>query len=587
MTRPTEINIVTAYGRFESRDKTAANLREQGFKFNDAWFSQQLDAYYGKGRKVTEGPFTDEDWHKSVRALEALEAFDRALLSGGLTEADKEPIDPDTPHQCEDEDDADEEAPGVIESADKRRDTTVCKTLVFTSAQSNTKVHEAFLKSLEVFCRHRGAELHISRYTYNKSSFGKKSVKPGADTQEGEKLWFDPAISPYVSDVSIQLTTGLVWCGELNILPTMKFPLTQFKTYTRQDSAIIPHAKMAMESVPTMQGTPCKMLYTTGSVTQRNYVEKTAGQVADFHHVFGAVLVEIDAEGQWWARQLNATNDGSFYDLCEYFTPHGVLNGQRVEAITHGDIHWEKRDQSILDIVFGHGGIVDNLAPREQFFHDIVDFAARNHHNIKDGHFLHQMRVDGTDSVSNEFREAGEFLSTTAYRSWAETFIVTSNHDMAVEVWLRNPAGMTDSVNATFWHWLNHYCHTTIEEGRRSRPFAHALVACMSGPVMQNHTILHEDDSHLILGSIEAGLHGHLGPNGARGAPKNLRTVGKANTGHTHTAGIVEGVYTSGLYGKFDLGYNKGLSSWSHSLTVTYPNAKRSILTIRHGRAWR
>ena len=35
------------------------------------------------------------------------------------------------------------------------------------------------------------------------------------------------------------------------------------------------------------------------------------------------------------------------------------------------------------------------------------------------------------------------------------------------------------------------------------------------------------------------------------------------------------------------MGYNKGLSSWSHSLIVTYANAKRAILTIREGRAWR
>ena len=96
-----------------------------------------------------------------------------------------------------------------------------------------------------------------------------------------------------------------------------------------------------------------------------------------------------------------------------------------------------------------------------------------------------------------------------------------------------------------------------------------------------------DEDESLKIAGIEHGMHGHLGPNGARGNPKNLRTAGKANTGHTHSAGIVDGVYTAGVYGELDMGYNKGLSSWSHSFIITYPNGKRTICTIKDGRAWR
>jgi len=526
-----------------TREDTAIKLRKAGFGFRNASLWDQLDRLYpASSPAVNTSPADDEE---------------------------------------------DIETPGVIESADVSRQWTTNQTMVFTSAQSNTKVHENFLRALENFCAHRGADLHISQFTYNKASHGKKSVKPGADTQEGERLWFDPAIAPYVSDESLQLASDLVWCGELNVIPTMKFPLTQFKTYTRQDSAIIPHAKMAMESVPTMKGFPTKMLYTTGAVTQRNYIEKTAGQVADFHHVFGAVIVEVDDAGTWWVRQLNAKNDGSFYDLNEYFTPTAVFPNQRVQAVTHGDIHWDKRDPAILLSVFEKHGILDQLEPREQFFHDTIDFSARNHHNIKDGHFLHEMRVKGTDSVEAEFAGSAAFLGDVGYRPWCKSIVVTSNHDQAVEIWLRNHTALMDATNVKFWHRLNYYCHMMIDKGEKPRPFAFALQCYMNEELLGNVTMVHEDDSYLILDTIQAGLHGHLGPNGARGAPKNLRTVGKANTGHTHTAGIVDGVYTCGLYALLDMGYNKGLSSWSHSLIVTYPNAKRAILTIKKGRAWR
>jgi len=35
------------------------------------------------------------------------------------------------------------------------------------------------------------------------------------------------------------------------------------------------------------------------------------------------------------------------------------------------------------------------------------------------------------------------------------------------------------------------------------------------------------------------------------------------------------------------MGYNKGLSAWSHSFIVTYQNGKRTIVTIKDGKGWR
>ena len=540
MTRPTDADILRV-DRGDAKN-TAAALRRQGFTFRDAWFWISY--------RIATSP-----------EMEFCSVMD---------------------------DVADEPAPpGVIESAAARRATTDCKTFVFTCAQANTKVHSEFLQSLEAFCEHNDADLHIAQFTYNKAKHGKKSIKPGTDQGgDTDAVWFDPAISTYVSDHSIQIAPGLVWCGELNILPTMKFPLSQFKTYTRHDSAIIPHAKMSMESIPVMPDVPARMLYTTGAVTQRNYVQKTAGQVADFHHVFGAMVVEVDDDGTWWARQLNAKDDGTFYDLTTYYSPAAVCPNQRVQAITHGDLHFAQIDADIRLAVFKPAGILDQLDPRLQFFHDVIDFQARNHHEIKDGHYWHERYVNGEDSVEAEFNVLASFLHGSGTREHTETFIVTSNHDQFIEGWLRDVSMLKDPVNVTFWHYLNWYCHSMIHAKRKPRPFAFALlekIASMEAGI----TILHEDDSYLIGGSIEAGLHGHLGPNGARGSPKNLRTVGKANTAHTHSAGIVDGVYTAGTYSKLRMSYTKGLSSWSHSMILTYENNKRAILTIKKGKAWR
>ena len=475
---------------------------------------------------------------------------------------------------------------GVLEAAEDMRQWATGHTFVFTSAQANTILNDKFWVSLMALVEDRQASLHISRFTYNKASHGKRSVKPGSyDGTEDDDIWFDPRIEPYVSDEQVQVANDLIWCGELNIIPTRVDPITGFENYGRGASIILPHTKMAMRSVATMKDEPTRFCYTTGTVTARNYIEKAAGQKASLHHVYGALLVEVDESGQWWARQINADADGTVYDLTDKYTADGgIERDQPVEIITHGDIHGNKVDLDVVATMTEEHGVLDTLKPRHQVFHDSIDFQPRNHHNIRDPHFLHQMHAEGKDSVMDEFGFTAEVL-TAFMRHYSQHWIVTSNHDQAIEGWLRNIAGFSDPINLWFWLAMNLYCTECREKGKKPRPFAEAMAKALG---LQSHrfSFIHEDDS-LMLAGIENGLHGHLGPNGARGNPKNLRTVGKANTGHTHSAGIIDGVYTAGVFGNLDMGYNKGLSSWSHSFIVTYQNGKRSIVTIKNGKAWR
>jgi hypothetical protein len=100
---------------------------------------------------------------------------------------------------------------------------------------------------------------------------------------------------------------------------------------------------------------------------------------------------------------------------------------------------------------------------------------------------------------------------------------------------------------------------------------------------------LAEDESFVICrdqhGGIECGMHGHNGPNGARGSRTNLAKMGrKSNIGHSHSAGITDGCYQAGVSADLDLGYNVGPSSWSHSHVVTYPSGKRAVVTLWNGR---
>ena len=472
---------------------------------------------------------------------------------------------------------------GTLSSPEDLREWATGSTFVFTCAQSNTLLNDAFWDSLMHLVTDRDAELHISRITYNKANHGKNSVKPGTKkSTDNDDLWFDPRIEQYLSDESVYITKDLVWNGDLNISPTRVNPLTGFQNHGRGASVIIPHNKMAMKSFPTMKNKDPIYAYSTGTVTQRNYIEKAAGQKASLHHVYGALLVEVDEHGNWWARQLNADGDGTIYDLYHKYTPEGVSQIDRVSTITHGDLHGTKVNTGILESM---SAVVDALYPENQVFHDTVDFQPRNHHNIKDPHFLHeQYNSPHGDEVEHEFAYISSLMAGWLARPNTKHWIVTSNHDQAIEGWLRNTSALYDPPNMEFWLRLNLEGAKCRRKGFKHLPFKTTMLEHLP---KNYHWYVVEEDESLVICDIEHGMHGHLGPNGARGTPANLRTAGKANTGHTHSAGIIDGVYTAGVFGNLDMGYNKGLSSWSHSFIITYPNGKRTICTFRDGKAWR
>ncbi len=464
-----------------------------------------------------------------------------------------------------------------------RRKQFTGKRYVFTSAQNNTRVHDTFLKSLEVYCEHNNAELVVGTFLYNKNGF---------QNGPNEETWFDPSIVPYIKDESYKVFEGLVWCGELNILPTAVDPLSGLLSYTKESSGIIPHVKVRLQSIATPKHLPCKMMYTTGTVTKANYIQQKSGQKAEFHHVFGALVAEVNDQGDWFVRQLVADSDtGEFQDLETIYTPSGVRENCNVLAIQYGDLHAENRDTVVYDATFAPGGMLDKLKPSYQFAHDSLDFSKRNHHNIKDTLFRYRLQVeyDGRDLVEDDIKLcAKQFMDMQ--RDWCQTVVVESNHDLALLKWLKDSNPKEDNVwNAMYYH----KCQARVLQAILDKEHNFSIFewCCMQADTRIKARFLRTDESFVICpdqgGGIECGQHGHNGANGSRGSPKAFTTFcTRINTGHTHSASIIDNVYTAGVKAKLDMGYNIGASSWSHSDIITYPNGKRTIITFKNGQ-WR
>ena len=463
------------------------------------------------------------------------------------------------------------------------------KRYILTCAQNNTKLHPQVWANLLALGEYYRASILVSRFMYE-TRFHGKTAKPGTANHDQE-VWYDKAIEPYVCDESVRLAPGLIFCGEVQILPTAKRPITGFESYTGRDSCILPHAKFAMQSIASGKNEATKLIYTTGTVTQRNYVQKKAGLVAQFHHGYGALIVEVDSRGCWYVRQLNADSTGRIYDLnvCAENGTTYVGTNNAIEAIVWGDCHVRRGDPVVAKLAWGKGGMLDTLRPRHQFFHDLIDFRSRNHHEIGNARLRFERFMAGgaEDDVGAEIREAAAALDARS-RPWCKSVVVSSNHDAALQRWLDTADYRQDPRNAQFFLELQARCYEAVALGLKNwDPFIYTMGRVAKTPVR----FLREDESYVICkdagGGIECGMHGHLGPNGLRGSPVALARMGrKAIVGHSHSAGIHDGVYVAGTSSSLDMGYNRGPSSWTHSHVIVYANGKRAVITMWKGK-WR
>lgn len=471
-------------------------------------------------------------------------------------------------------------------------------------AQNNTKVFGRVWRNLLALVAHNGerSDSHTNRLMISRVLYVKKGLGASGDKAQLVKknslytsmleLWWDKKVLPYLHDSRAALAPGLVWCGEQNILPTAVRPLSGFESYTARQSGIFPHVKLAMESVASGKNEATKFNYTTGTLTLRNYIQRKAGLKAEFHHCYGALIVEVDHDGNWFVRQLNADSEGTIYDLDVRAKDGKVTTGHRAEGISWGDVHVEQVDDDVKDMAWGDGGMLDTLRPRYQFGHDVFDFRTRNHHERYDPHKRYKRYIEGQEDVAEELNKTGAFIADTMFRPWCETVIVESNHDNMLERWLRDDPGWyaKDPRNAEVFLDLQLAKYRAMRTHEDFLLIEHALNS-YSDLNITAVRFLREDESFIICpnphGGIECGMHGHLGPNGTRGNANSFARMGrKAVTGHTHSAGIVDGVYTSGTCAMLPSDWSRGPSSHSHSHTVVYKNGKRAIYTMYAGK-WR
>lgn len=458
------------------------------------------------------------------------------------------------------------------------------KRYLLTCAQNCTHIHGPTWRAGLALARVYNAEIKVSRFRYVHALDG--SAKSGTQKDTSED-WYDAAVEPYISDQCESLGRSLVWNGHFQISPTATSPLTGLESYNGRASGIFPHTAFAMESVASINHGQAKFNFTTGTVTLHNYIQRKAGLKAEFHHVYGFLLVEVDHTGQWFAREVHSSDTGEICDLDVVARPDGLVrklsraDATNPAAITWGDIHESNMNPEVRKLGWGgKGSVIDTLQPARQYFHDILDFERRSHHNRKDPFALFHHHVSKTESIADECKGVGMFLEYSS-RPFCKSFVVSSNHDRHLDRYIKEADWRTDLVNAEFYAEALGAILRAIRSGKDMNTLQWAVGWLHPVPGIK---WLKQGESSLVLG-IECGMHFDQGPNGARGSARNLAKMGrKANGGHSHSACAVQGVRQAGTSGNLSPEYIKGSpSSWSAMHILTHFNSKRQFIHMRNG----
>jgi hypothetical protein len=471
--------------------------------------------------------------------------------------------------------------------------TGVVKRYVLTSAQNNTFIHKDFWDNVLAMATHYDAKIMVGTFSYNQNMFGKLAVKNGTKKDYEEELWYDPKLLPYISDARIELAPGLTWCGNMNILPTEDNPISGLETYGGSTSVIFPHTKLEMRSIATMPDMPVKMIYTTGAVTLMNYLQKKLGIKAEHHHRYAFLIAEVDADGNWWVRQVAARKNGKTIQDLNVLVENGIVTSTEatVDAITWGDLHATNSQPEIVAVSMK---MLDTLRPKYQFIHDVMEGVSINRHFIKHGPLPHETFhrwLRGLHRVDEELRLSREILEQYL-RPWCQTIAPDANHDAHwLQSWLTRYDYRFDPANMELFIRMQDFMlkqirkDITAPKNVNLMKYAFEKEAGLKAGAVK---FLLPDESFTV-NEVELGMHGHLGPNGTFGSPANLAKIGKkATTAHTHSTGIYHGLYVAGTSSKLtkDWDYTMGPSSWSWSHVVQYANGQRAIVTMKNGK-WR
>jgi len=449
------------------------------------------------------------------------------------------------------------------------------KRFVITSGVVGCPAHPMFLDSIQTFCEKKKAKLLVLPCA-DPASAGSWNLDPkfGVDSI----VFADVALNSNLFLCSIELsakqidpTTGLDRIGQGNGSFIYASPKQRLK-FMPVSNVKNPHAEMT-----TGAATIPRYFDINDDVICSPYMCKRTAYIANFDHVVGAIIVEIENDDIYHFRQIQADDKGGFVDLGDYYLGDTVTK-MYAESLTMGDWHSGETDPTAVK---AWKEVCNLVKPKRLFIHDGFNGLSINHHEedrqIRRA-ILAQKGLLNLESELKQFTKDLDMLSN--FPNVEEVDVVKSNHDLFLDRWLDHGRWTKDANNYSIGVDLA----KAMKDGHNPLQFAAETMYGLKNK--SKIRWLSMDEDYFIAG-IQHGAHGHKGPKGSRGNIRGMeKSYRKSNTGHAHSPEILRGAWQAGTSSYLKLSYNEGPSDWVHSSILTYPNGCRQMINSFNGK-WR
>lgn len=446
------------------------------------------------------------------------------------------------------------------------------KRFVITTAVINKGAYLPFYNSLKNYAERNNAMILLM------------SCADAKGTNKHYSVNFDPEFKDswvVVSDLQLNDKIGLC---DIQQSAKQRMPISALEKLTavRKSSLIVAGCKQLLKYVPNLKGEIPRALMTTGAVTINDFsneffMSKRTSKLAEADYQAAAVIVEIEDNERFHFRQVEADENGSFSDLRIKYYPDGTAEEIHEATLVLGDAHVGASDMRLIDTIqreFIDGGFVDTVV-----LHDLCNSASVSHHEENDIVKLIQRANDGSDRLQTEIDNIVTFLNDFTTLG-VDVVVVNSNHDDHLTRYVKN---LSSVMRKDYHNMTLAFEALALLVSDENASVLEFLVKHRS-----NVELLHPekikwlklDESYVKYG-VQLGFHGHVGANGAKGSLKTFENAFEdAVVGHSHSGAIKCKVYQVGTSTDLDMGYNKGLSSWTRTSCLVHADGTKQLINF-------
>lgn len=464
----------------------------------------------------------------------------------------------------------------------KKIDSRIRKSKLYfiTTAVSGQATDVRCLRSVRQFCKREGAKLIVLP-----SHDPAHNLDTGQDTESGSGIeWvFDNAIrhEDFIFD-EYRLNSNLFISG-IRVTAKQINPITGLSELSqKKGSCIFASPKQALEYDAVSANKMPHARMTTGNITKPNY-NSTKGNslrtayIADFQHIMGGLIVEIEDDNIFHHTQVEFDADGSFRHLGYRYDSRSKKRD--VPVFVMGDLHAGDHDESALST---WQDIIKYTKSDEVILHDTFNGNSINHHAMHNVIKMAENAENQMSSLSDEVSVTAQVIDRILSPSHIKKgVVVASNHDDFIDRYLQRGGFINDPVNFRIGCLL---AANTVNTNKNVLCEAFNLI---QKPKSFDKLVFLSTEDDYLIGGVNLGHHGDKGPSGTRGSIRSLsRALSKAVIAHSHTPGKYKHITQIGTTSKLRLGYNKGPSSWVHCSALVYRNGQVQLINSIFGKTF-